>query len=106
MFNSELVKSLQRQIENLEKRIRDIENPFKYNVGDKITAIYKPKAGNESLEFSYTGVIVERFYKHEGIKWMYGYPEVMKRVNYYKVYINSSKQTFEINDEYFNIEMK
>lgn len=93
---SNLKKEEDRSIKNLEKRICDLENPYKFNIGDQVECILF----DNTLQF---GIVVAQEHEYVdtsfrvNILWhSYDPAPVYERINYYKVYFEQTKSTHSL----------
>jgi hypothetical protein len=87
-----------RSIKNIEKRVCDLENPYKFNVGDQVECILF----DNTIQF---GIVVgqEREYVDTSFRvnilWhSYDPAPIYERRNNYKVYFENSKTTNTLNE--------
>jgi hypothetical protein len=81
----------------LETKVRDLENPFKFNVGDQVRCQSK-----ENNPVNYNGFIVSMSYNNNFRSSPYG---ILVRVNSYAIFNTKSKTTHHVDDYYFDIEL-
>jgi hypothetical protein len=91
-------KKIEPKISQLEKRVCDLESPYKYEVGEKVLF-----NDFENLKRVIEGVIVERNcrYKDETINTFFRYVKVEPyyiRENWYKVYVEKKKNTYNVGE--------
>jgi hypothetical protein len=96
-------KEEDRSIKNLEKRICDLENPYKFNIGDTVECVFYDNTIDSGLVVAqehdyYDTSIAFRVMFHS-----YDPPPVYERRNYYKVYFDKTKSTNTFNEDLIKI---
>lgn len=95
-------KKIEPKISQLEQRVCDLENPFKYEIGQNVLF-----NDFENLKRVIQGIIVERYYlyKDETIGYSFTYSKVEPyyiRENRYKVYVDKKKHTYNVGEKELN----
>lgn len=88
MFGKRLIKrlvKLENRIVKLEKEVAGLQNPFSFEIGDKVDCIIRGYM--ESPEEKFSGMIVERTGKIE----LQGYSFNYTRYNTYKILVDGKK---------------
>lgn len=100
------IDQLSERIMWLETKVRDLENPFKFKVGDQVRCQSKENNPVRGINFSeainYNGFIVSMSYNNKYLSSPYG---VLVRVNSYAIFNTKSKTTHHVDDYYFDIEL-
>ncbi len=93
-----------RKITDLEKRICDLENPYKYQIGDYV------KVDMYNKENKVEGIVVKRNwdYYNNNHNFYFNFrinPDIepyYMRKNFYEIYIESDKQTYTFDENVIN----
>ena len=98
MFKSkEQENELKQLLTTLFQNVADLNNPYKFDIGDKVTA------HNTQFNIEYVGDIVSRSYQYHTIITEHGVlPQT--RINSFSVYNTRTKTAHNISDEVFTIE--
>ncbi len=93
-----------RTIKNLEKRICDLENPYKFNIGDKVHLILYDNTND-------FGTVVEQLHSYNDISLLFTFnycyrPAEYERKNSYKIYSEQSKKTYHLDESQINLYKK
>lgn len=92
-------KQIEPKISKLEKRVCDLESPYKYEIGQKVMF-----NDFENIKRLIEGVIVERNYRYKDqtINAFFRYVKVEPyyiRENWYKVYVEKKKYTYSVDEK-------
>ena len=102
MFNRDKNNNSDQVIDFLQKKIADLENPNRFEVGMKVRAEGKASINH----IVYEGDIIEAWYNYKPESTnIDGFSNIV-RINYYKIYNTRSKTVHEVLDMLFNIEDK
>jgi hypothetical protein len=100
------IDQLSIRIDWLEAKVRDLQNPYKFNVGDQVKCISKENNHARNIYFSepisYNGFIVSMSFNNKYLSSPYG---ILVRVNSYAIFNTKSKTTHHVDDYYFDIEL-
>lgn len=108
MFNKkqleERVNELEQKLSFMKHEILNLQNPFKFVIGDKVIAEIKNNVNLlPPFPIKYDGTVV-------GMKFEYRRKEPYfineERVNIYTVFNAASKTTHELSEQWYQIELK
>jgi hypothetical protein len=96
-------KEEDRSIKNLEKRICDLENPYKFNIGDQVECILFNNTVDYGLIVGQEHEYVDTSYQFRILWHSYDSPPLYERKNYYKVYFEQTKSTHSVSQLQINL---
>jgi hypothetical protein len=88
-----------RNIKNLEKRICDLENPYKFNIGDTVECVFYDNTIDFGLVVAQECEYVDTSHQFRILWHSYDSPPLYQRNNYYKVYFEQTKSTNTFNED-------
>jgi hypothetical protein len=104
-YNEE-IKQLIERINLLEIKVRNLENPYKFKVGDQVRCMSKENCQARNINFTesinYNGFVVTLSHNNKYLSSPYG---ILVRVNSYTIFNTKSKTTHVVDDYYFNIDL-
>lgn len=87
-----------RSIKNLEKRICDLENPYKFKIGDLVECVCFDNTVDFGLVVGLDHEYVDISHQFRILWHSYDTPAQYERRNYYKVYFQQTKSTHTISE--------
>jgi hypothetical protein len=113
MFWKKKQINVANQISDLEKRICNLENPYKFNIGDYVSSkCYSFSENTQTINFG-TIVSQNHEYKDENYQFKgiirfstYEYNIVYKRYNSYQVFHESENKTITYNESELELKSK
>jgi hypothetical protein len=113
MFWKKKQINLANQISDLEKRICNLENPYKFNIGDYVSSkCYSFSENSQTINF---GTIVSQNHEYKDENYQlrgiirlstFVYDIVYKRYNLYQVYHESENKTITYSESELQLKSK
>ena len=92
-----------RSIKNLEKRICDLENPYKFNIGDQVECFLFDNTTDHGLIVGQEHEYVDTSHNFRILWHSYDSPPLYERKNYYKVYFEQTKSAHNVSQLQINL---
>lgn len=91
-------KEEDRSIKNLERRVCDLENPYKFNIGDYVKCVLYDNTNDFGIVVGQNHEYVDSSLGFRILWHSYDSPPIYERKNYYKVYFEQSKVTHSVSE--------
>ena len=98
MFCKKKKETEDRSIKDLERRICDLENPYKFNIGDYVHCILFDNTNDFGTVVDREHEYVDNSHQFRILWHSYTSPATYIRKNYYKVYFEQSKVTHSVSE--------